>query len=42
MPETAHTEFWRDRKPINKVFRKHSLPEMKVGLGAEMIDALRR
>ena len=28
MPEAAQTEFWRDLKPIEKVFRKHSLEEM--------------
>ena len=28
MPEAAQTEFWRDLKPITKVFQEHSLPEM--------------
>jgi 2,4'-dihydroxyacetophenone dioxygenase len=28
MPEAAQTEFWRDLKPIDNVFREHSLPEM--------------
>ena len=28
MAEATGTEFWRDLKPIEKVFRKHSLPEM--------------
>ena len=28
MADAAQTEFWRDLKPIEKVFQKHSLPEM--------------
>jgi 2,4'-dihydroxyacetophenone dioxygenase len=28
MAEATGTEFWRDLKPIENVFRKHSLPEM--------------
>ena len=28
MAEAAKTEFWRDLKPIEKVFQTHSLPEM--------------
>ena len=28
MAEATGTEFWRDLKPIEKVFQKHSLPEM--------------
>ena len=28
MPDAAQTEFWRDLKPITKVFQEHSLPEM--------------
>ena len=28
MAQDAQTEFWRDIKPIEKVFQKHSLPEM--------------
>ena len=28
MADAAQTEFWRDLKPIEKVFQTHSLPEM--------------
>ena len=28
MSEAAQTEFWRDIKPIEQVFRRHSLEEM--------------
>jgi 2,4'-dihydroxyacetophenone dioxygenase len=28
MSQAEQTEFWRDLKPITKVFQKHSLPEM--------------
>ena len=28
MAEAAQTEFWRDLKPIEKVFQSHALPEM--------------
>src|SRR5262249_39270071 len=27
MPQAATTEFWRDIKPINPVFKPHALPE---------------
>jgi len=28
MPESAATEFWKDLKPIQKVFQKDALPEV--------------
>mgnify|MGYP006219774117 CR=1 FL=1 len=28
MPEAAHTEFWKDIKPVDKVFREGGLPEV--------------
>ena len=28
MPETPHSEFWKDIKPVEKVFREGSLPEV--------------
>lgn len=28
MPETAHSEFWKDIKPVEKVFREGGLPEV--------------
>jgi 2,4'-dihydroxyacetophenone dioxygenase len=30
MPETARTEFWRDLKPITRVFQTHAVPEAYV------------
>jgi 2,4'-dihydroxyacetophenone dioxygenase len=30
MAETAHTEFWRDIKPITRVFQTHATPEAYV------------
>jgi 2,4'-dihydroxyacetophenone dioxygenase len=30
MADTAHTEFWRDLKPITRVFQTHAMPEAYV------------
>ena len=35
MPEAAHAEFWRDIKPIDKVFREGGLPEIYASKIAE-------
>jgi 2,4'-dihydroxyacetophenone dioxygenase len=35
MPESPHLEFWKDIKPIDKVFREGSLPEIYASKIAE-------
>ena len=34
MPELAGTEFWKDLKPIARVFRPDALPEAFIGNAA--------